>query len=65
MEAHIRKRINARAKAIQGFKTDIDAKRGRFFEYTFALYEAGLISKGELDKVNGTPRFWDEAEVEA
>lgn len=60
MEAHIRKLINARSKAIQAFKTDIDTKRGRFFEYTFALFETGLISKSELDKVNGTPRFWDE-----
>ena len=60
MEVRIKKLINARAKAIQTFKTDIDTKRGRFFEYTFALYEAGLISKGELDKENGTPRFYDE-----
>ena len=56
MDAKIKKQINARAKMIQSFKSNVETKRA-----LFALYEAGLISWEELREkiINAKPRFYD------
>lgn len=59
MDAKIKKQINARAKKIQSFKTDVDTKRACFSNYVLALHEAGLVSWTEFIETIGKPRFHD------
>lgn len=63
METRIRKLINARAQAIQGFNVDITMKRQCLFEYTLALHEVGLMTWDEVIKFNAKPRFYDEVVI--